>query len=342
MLPLRYMRKNPQLAKAILENWDHDAEGLDEAFQSFHVYANAVYPFPKYGKTYWLRFAPEQEKGERNWHAEMAFLEYLQKNGFPCAKPVPSKNGNLIESVSAESGSYLAAVFEQAPGQRLDTVAPTEALIRAMGETVGQLHKLAAAYKPEEKPWGHESVLNWCIQELKELDDQENALWEATQLSDSMDTIHKTKESYGFIHFDLTPENLFAAEDGTLTVIDFEDCMLNWYACDLDIAAGSLNGWLRKHGDPLAPLDARMAFLNGYRTQYKTPGRLWAYLPQFRRFDQIYKYTRIVRAIDEPPKDEPEDVAALRGRLEAAAADIAMTFRSADLYGEKDMDELED
>ena len=128
----------------------------------------------------------------------------------------------------------------------------------------------------------------------------------------------------------------------TLTVIDFEDCMLNWYACDLDVSVGSLAGWLKKYGDKIDLIAARMAFLNGYRRQFRTPGRLWEHLPQFRRFRQIYRYTRIVRAIDEPLKDETEEITELRGRLEAAAAEIAMGFRSADMYDADNLDDLED
>lgn len=335
MLPLKYVQKNPALVKTILEKWDHDAEALEEIFQTFRVSANIVCSFQHDGKTCWLRFAPEQEKGERNWYAETAFLQYLRKNGFPCAKPIPSKQGNLIESVPSEFGSYLAVVFEQASGSRLDCVEPTETLLRNMGALVGKLHRLSMAYVPEEKPWSCSSVLGWCMQELNKLENQEEAVWEASQLSEQLGLIRRSKENYGMIHFGLVPENLFLTDGGRLTVIDFEDCMLNWYVCDLDKAASSLERWLQAYENPIDPLDARMAFLNGYRTENKTPGRMWAYLPLFRRFSRLYRYTRLVRAVAEPIPEEPPEISELRGRLEAEAAEIAMCFRPADLLQEE-------
>ena len=339
MLPLKYMQKNPLLAKAILENWDHDTDGLDEAFQSCRISANAVCPFPCGGKTRFLRFAPEQEKGEQNWRAEFAFLEYLQKNGFPCSRPVPSKNGRLMESVASDSGAYLAAVFEQAPGTRLDQVPPSEEMIRKVGAALGRLHRLSSSFRPVEKPWGYSSVLGWCIQELKELEDQEDAVWEATQLTDALDAVHRTKDCFGLVHFDFRPDNLFLGEDGQITVIDFEDCMLNWYACDLDIAVSGLKDWLDSFLGSPEQGDARLAFLNGYRTQFLTPGHMWAHLPKFRRFSRLYRYTRIVRAIGEPVEGESAEAAALRGKLEAEAADIAMHFQSAETFEENNRPE---
>lgn len=293
----------------------------------FRISANCVYPFPCNGETMYLRYAPVEEKGEQNWHAEVAFLAYLREKGYPCAEVVPSRNGNEIETVSTSEGSQLAVVFRRAPGTRLDRMKPTEDLIRKVGASLGRLHKLSSAYKPIEKPWGYDDILGWCSQELGKLDGQDGAMWEAVQLQEAMDDIQRPRSGYGFIHHDFEPDNLFVDEDGNVTPIDFEDCCINWFALDLDVAVNSLNDWLEEQDSKLKPLDARQAFLAGYKSEHPMPGHMWASLPLYRRFDRLCHYTRIVRCLNDKVQDPPDWMWDLRRKLDKKANELGTPYQ---------------
>lgn len=67
-----------------------------------------------------------------------------------------------------------------------------------------------------------------------------------------------TPEHWGLIHADLRPSNIMAAPDGSLTVIDFDDCGFGYYLYDFAAALTFV-----EH-EPYAPAMAR-AWVEGYR-----------------------------------------------------------------------------
>ncbi len=91
MLKLRYLYENFELAKCALENWEYDAESIDEYFKYFRISSNAVYPFALGGERRFLRLSPVEEKIEANLRGELGFLAYLRGRDYPCAAPIPAK-----------------------------------------------------------------------------------------------------------------------------------------------------------------------------------------------------------------------------------------------------------
>ncbi|MFT8638737.1 phosphotransferase enzyme family protein [Bifidobacterium sp.] len=67
-------------------------------------------------------------------------------------------------------------------------------------------------------------------------------------------------ERYGIIHSDLRPANLLD-DDGSLAVLDFDDCGLGWYMTDI----AGIVGFMEHRHDLPAVLDA---IVSGYRTVY--------------------------------------------------------------------------
>src|SRR5262249_54532723 len=89
-----------------------------------------------------------------------------------------------------------------------------------------------------------------------------------------LDAIGVGPEGFGLIHADLGFENVLVADDGTVTIIDFDDSGDSWYMHDLAVALYPHDGTegLRERRDALAA---------GYRGARELSDELLGELPTF-------------------------------------------------------------
>ena len=253
MLKLKYMFENFELAKLALENWEHDADTLDEYLKYFRISSNAVYPFALKGRRHFLRLSPVEEKQRENLIGELEFLQYLQKAGYGAMKPVASKTGEMLLTLDTEWGAYYAAVFEGVAGISVEDTDYREEIMLAYGKALGQLHKLSLEYQPDIKKWTYTDVLEWIKEVLEENQKQcpekysvlEKMLNEAEAVKQELAKLEQSKENFGLVHYDFEPDNVFYNEDdGSCWVIDFEDGMYHFFLVDLEQVLDALSGEL--------------------------------------------------------------------------------------------------
>jgi Ser/Thr protein kinase RdoA (MazF antagonist) len=146
VLRLRHLFHDPDLARDILSRWDCDHR--PDLLERFRISANAIYPFVWQGQLRYLRFAPQGEKQAESILAELEFLHYLQKNDYPCLKPVPSKRGDELETVETQQGTYYATVFDAVPGKSLNPETMSDEMLVGWGKALGRLHHLSSSYQP--------------------------------------------------------------------------------------------------------------------------------------------------------------------------------------------------
>jgi len=312
MMKLKYLFDNRDLAEMLLGNWKYDGNSLD-MFKYYRISSNAIYPFQSEGTTRFLRFAPVMEKDKTNILAELEFIRYLRSNQFSALRAVSSNNVHELITIKTPWGEYYAAVFDKVPGVRMTDVDFDENIMFQFGKTLGHLHKLSSMFIPTNRRWSYQDVLSWMSNILSDFQNKEPALREVELLQRFFSKIPKTNDNYGLVHYDFELDNVFYDEaTGICNVIDFDDAMYHWYVMDIEQTLDSI----KEAMGPTRYAWGRECFLNGYKNEYPIDDEMLSLLPAFRRFADLYSYTRILRASAEKWSNEPKWLADLRVKLD--------------------------
>lgn len=313
MLKLKHLFNNKDLAQMILNNWEYDS--TDSNFLEYYrISSNAVYWCKNQGNTFFLRFAPAEEKTKENVLAELEFLSYLRGNGYSAVETILSKAGNELEVVTTPWGVYYSVAFKKVSGKSINEIPLTQDIIFGWGKALGKLHNLSREYKEannKRKDW--KETLSWMETVLSNFPDEISARSELSTLNDYFSNLTSTKENFGLVHYDFESDNVFYDEiTKTYSSIDFDDAMYHWYALDIEQSLDSM-----KENIPEEQVESAVnQFIKGYRSEYMISDDMLKMLPVFRRYVNLYSYVRVLRSINEKWNNEPEWMVNLRIRLE--------------------------
>lgn len=134
----------------------------------------------------------------------------------------------------------------------------------------------------------------------------------ADQLSEELSRIPKTSANYGLLHYDYELDNLILNKyDNLIYTIDFDDACYGWY--DLDIIIAIKN--IVEESDYVSYSHVEELFLNGYHTEREYIPLAESHRLTLTRFEALYRYSRIIRAVDEKWQNEPEWMTVIRSKL---------------------------
>jgi Ser/Thr protein kinase RdoA (MazF antagonist) len=317
MMKLKYLFDNRELAGMILNYWEYDPDKLS-LFDYYRISSNAVYPFEFKGERRYLRFSPVEERTEEVILAELEYIRYLRSWQYPAAGIISSIAGKDLERIQTPWGDYLAVVFQGVPGKRLDRITLNDDLIAGYGKALGRLHRLSRAYLPagtRRVSWREQ--LDWIEHTLAGFPDELAAKDEVNILRSCLERFPATDDNFGLVHYDFERDNVFYDEAADrFHVIDFDDAVYHWYALELDQSLDNLT----EDMTPDRAAKAKDLFIEGYRSVCSIDDRMLPALPVFRRYVNLYGYTRIIRATAEKWEDEPEWLVGLRKILDTAKA----------------------
>lgn len=323
MMKLKFLFDQRALAMMLLKNWEYDEDCLD-LMDQFRISANAVYPFRCNGQLQLLRFAPVSEKKEKNIQAEIDFIKYLINENYPAHIPIQSKEGKDLILNSTPWGDYYACVFKGVKGKKsIDYIVDDNTAV-AFGQKLGLLHRLSSKYYVTKKErWSHQNVFNWIEQELMILTNEDGALNELSELKKEFSAIPIGRNNYGIIHYDFEPDNIFYdVESKSCSVIDFDDAMYHWYVMDIERSLNSFEVEMKKSDF----VKIKKNFLEGYKSVYSINKQDFNKINLFKRFANLYGYTRIKRSINESWQNEPDWMINLRKKLEYQLDFIGSSF----------------
>ena len=292
---------NDKFVEHLIEFWDYDEGSL----VLWRASSNFVYAFEHQQIPYFLRISFSPNHCTEQIEAELAFIDYLHANGYPSITPTPSKNKNFIETWAGPDGTYCAVVFNAAKGETLDEDEITENEMNELGKSLARLHSLSATYQPlhgKRKSWLH--TIQYMEQIFRKKADGLVALQELTYLTDWLHTLPMDNHLYGLLHYDFQLDNVFYEKGapGTFQVIDFDDSIYHWYALDVVIALDDF-----MNADDPQSIVRTEAFLNGYRTYMPLENHVIAQFPMFIRYANLYKFARLLDALDYDVVDNPPD-----------------------------------
>ena len=300
---------------AILSHiWQRDVSNATYGTENVPLPHNAVYWCKNQGSTFFLRFAPAEEKTKEKILAELEFLAYLRNNGYPAVETILSKAGKELEAVNTPWGTYYAVAFKKASGKQISGMTLTDDIIFGLGKSLGKLHKLSSEYRSvnnRRDDW--KEIMNWMEDALSAFPDEIAAKSELSILKDFFSKLPATTENFGLIHYDFEPDNVFYDDiTKTYNPIDFDDAMYHWYAMDIEQSLDSIKEDISKEQVE----SAINQFINGYRSEYDFSDDMIKLLPVFRRYSDLYGYVRVLRSVEEKWDNEPDWMVNLRIKLE--------------------------
>ncbi|ATA25258.1 aminoglycoside phosphotransferase [Brenneria goodwinii] len=202
--------------------------------------------------------------------SELAWIKALRQSGaVQTAAPVPMADGELVGVI--QDGAHIRHVvaFEFVPGREPEAADNLEDWYQELGTITGRLHSHSKSWrKPAgftRKIWDYATILgeraywgNW--RHAQGLTPDGLAILERTAalLKKQTDNFGSDPQRFGLIHCDMRLANLLVNEE-KMTVIDFDDCGICWYAYDFAASVSFM-----EH-DPR--IDSFLhAWLTGYRS----------------------------------------------------------------------------
>ncbi len=193
---------------------------------------DVVHEYVRDGRAYILKLVHSSQVTQEFVRGEVDWVNYLASHGVSVARPVPSRNGNLLEVVEAESSYFTVVAYDKAPGVRVgyEQDVHNADLFQTCGQVVGQMHALAKTFSPLYKrpDWRELGRKRRFPPEL------DFAYAKREQLVEHFQTLPQGRDAYGMIHGDFHAYNFLVHDEG-ITVFDFSECNYAWFAYEIAI-----------------------------------------------------------------------------------------------------------
>jgi len=88
-------------------------------FADYEGCANLVYEYERDGRPLILRISFRPERPVEQIQAELHFINYLADGGVRVSRPLPSQNGNLVETIQADGIPFIVVSFVKGRGMRV-------------------------------------------------------------------------------------------------------------------------------------------------------------------------------------------------------------------------------
>ena len=192
-----------------------------------------VFEYPDNASPVILKITHSTHRRASQILGELDFTNYLAENGVNVSRSIPSASGELVETLEADSGYFLATAYEKAPGALVDWREWTPDLFERWGALIGRMHALSKDYEPsnetlrrrhwhENRDWELESSVPESRIEFRRY---------GQRVKDWLLSLPTDPDSYGLIHSDLHQWNML--RDGPeLWPIDFDNLHYDWFLSD--------------------------------------------------------------------------------------------------------------
>lgn len=294
------------LAEEALAGWDHDPGSARVVRMS----SNVVVKFTQGGQRRILRLAPAERRSSAEVSAELAYVEHAITGGIRANQPMTARDGSLVQTVESSSGQFQACVLEYMDGVELELKDMSPETMSAWGTSLGMLHAASEGWPTTGRPtW--KSTLAGIHASLRA--DDVVALRALSSIERSLETLRIDTATFGLIHGDFELDNLIW-DDGVPGIIDFDDCIGNWFVMDIVCALRDLWDDCVSHIDLSAP--SLISFVRGYRSVRALPDEELACIPLFLELHTLATYTELSVIVAEPSSPaEPDWVVQIREKL---------------------------
>lgn len=263
-----------------------------EELEPLGFWQNAVFGFEKDGEKRILRVAHDSHRGEKLIADEIDFLLYLSEHGARVSPPLPSPSGRYVESIRMGGDIFHAACFRRAFGREWEF---SEKSTEAIGEATGLIHSLSRRYgRPARYHWFDNGYIKARALYIPQR--YGPVLENARKLLREIHALPRTEEDYGLIHGDINGRNYLVGDDDEVTLFDFDECQMDWYANDVAI---QLFYYTYVFEDVAERAEFFLQnFLRGYRKHAELTAADFDRLPLFLRLRELIVFTGVCRGLD--------------------------------------------
>ena len=263
--------------------------------------ANAIYALDLGGERCFLRITSHLFRSQPQVEGALDFARHLAGAEVPVSAPVESRAGALTETLEDAGALYFAGVVRGVPGEPLGDGLEDRPLhvsthdpapFRALGRSMGQLHRAAETYEPRLGLRFHHWEREWHSTGRRLEGDPGPARAAYARLAAWLATLPRGPADLGMTHADYNLGNVLW--DGeTAWVIDFDEPHPHWFAADLTRALldfvlrperERLHGWV----------------LEGYRQARALDARWERELESFVRLADLEEYAWLGEVADHP------------------------------------------
>ena len=177
-------------------------------------------------------------ESEVAWVAALASSDYVR-----VPRGIATVDGTYVAVIVDDQGGRWSCVsYSYVEGSILEDFTDPVPFYREIGRTTAHLHDHAGSWAPppgfRRHSWSTADMVGptcrWGRWQDVRFTAAERRLLESAERS-ALATVAdapRTPADWGLIHADLRPSNIMIDDDGTLTVIDFDDCGYSWYLYD--------------------------------------------------------------------------------------------------------------
>jgi amicoumacin kinase len=291
---------------------DGQIELLD-GFESF------MYEYKTDAGDYILRIGHTIRRSINLIQGEVHWINTLAAGGAGVAKAVESRQGNLVEVLDdGQGGHFLATAFVRAKGGppwEKDSW-NTPPVIENYGRSIGRMHAISRTYALSNPAWKRpewDEDITFEITEWLPKSDTV-ALERFNTLMTYLQALPKSAETYGIVHFDAHPGNIFMDENNVFTHFDFDDCLYTWYMND--IAMVLFYNIMGGNNNPEFARKFITHFLKGYQEETDLDVSWLKQIPYFLKLREIDLYAIIHRSFDVNNLTDPWNIRYMDGRKE--------------------------
>ncbi len=251
---------------------------------------------------------------------ELDFVRYLDAHGVPVALPIPSRTGNLAETIPLDDEAcFLAYAFEKVPGFMYpddDVVEFPEPVLVEWGRLMGRIHRLSGEYHPSGPGWIRPG---WETDDLLDyrglVPSDQPLVWRRfDEMIAALNDLPRNPQVFGLVHGDLHHGNFFN-NNGRLIAFDFDAAHYLWYIGDIVIALYNCLPMPRSQTAQRRTFAIHFLshFLQGYLLEKPLDLYWLARIPLFLKFNEMLDYAH---------KYKYWDMSKATGRHRAILADM--------------------
>ncbi|MFZ6027595.1 MAG: phosphotransferase enzyme family protein [Chloroflexota bacterium] len=244
--------------------------------------------------------AAEQRRSLFYLDERLRFMHFLSENGASVAFPILSPQGHLYETHTADEHLWMAYTMPLVHGESKPFETWDEALFAGWGQAIGRMHHLAQQYPSWEAsvdPENGQPVLYWREEweGFYKWCQEEDVRQKWVEIGERLKALPRTRSDFGFTHNDPHIANLLA-DDGQVTMIDFDVANHHWFINDIAIACQSIlfahsGGMERPVTDRPKLLTFLQRFLEGYGRESRLTGFWLQQLDLFLAYRRILLFT---------------------------------------------------
>lgn len=250
-----------------------------------------------------MLFPGDDTTGLEKLSERLQFVHYLGENDVSIVYPKFSQNGNLYESCTENGKTYIGYSMDKLQGGDINSLSAEDLhdFYLDWGRVLGKLHACSKSYprKVDQELFGWRQ--EWTFFEGWCQDEGVRGAWR--ELKTELEKLPRDPDSYGFIHNDPHPYNMFI-HNKRITLFDFDVANYHWYMTDIGIAVYSALG-KAAGGFEIPQADRRFPayfidrFMNGYEQFNHMPSSWMDKMELFLSYRRVILFTATYNSLQQ-------------------------------------------